>query len=194
MPAKPTKKCGKCRKAKPCKCGRPTRYRAAYCDRIVAFFSVERYRREVKREKTTTRRDGAIERDVEYTLVPNGLPMFSKFARHIGVHVATLHEWAHGKRPDGSLKHPEFAEAYKAAKALQKEHLIDNGLAGLYPPASYIFTAKNIAGMRDKIETDVTTKGERLTAAESILAAMNRMNRPYAGSDITTPTVHADRD
>ena len=32
------------------------------------------------------------------------------------------------------------------------------GLAGAAPPSAYIFTAKNVTSMRDKVESDVTVR------------------------------------
>jgi hypothetical protein len=61
----------------------------------------------------------------------------------------TLVEWA---KPDNETKYPGFSAAYNQAKDLEKEFLVDSGLAGLYPPASFIFTAKNITDMRDRQE------------------------------------------
>ena len=190
MATKPTKPtCGKCRKPKPCKCGQPTKYDPKYCDELIEFFSEVRYTKEIKKERITEHKNGTMTREVEYILVPSGLPFLSAFARKIGVCVDTLHEWANGrtgKDDDAPLKHPEFSDAYKKAKELQKEFLINNGLQGLYPPASFIFTAKNITDMRDKVETDITSGGEKLTPFEAILAAMT----PTYGRK--PPEIHTD--
>ena len=130
------------------KMGRPTKYKSSYCKEIIAFFSVEKSRREVKYVVT-----GKNEYEkTEYEDVPNELPTFAKFARKIGVNGDTIVKWA--------KKNKEFNAAYNAAKDLQKEFLVDNGLKGLYPPASYIFTAKNVTDMRDKTETDITSGGK----------------------------------
>lgn len=122
--------------------GRPTKYKSQYCNALVGFFNGPR----------TEERISAIvtgKNDYEKTIyetVALPLPTFAKFARSIGVNGDTLVEW--------SKKHDDFSAAYNAAKELQKEFLIDNGLAGHYPPASFIFTAKNITEMRDKQEVE----------------------------------------
>ena len=151
--------------------GRPTKYDPKYCDEIIEFFSIEPTR-EIVIENTSAKGD------TYYTtkILPNRLPTFARFARTIGVNKDTLIEWATATANDGErveLRHPDFSDAYNAAKELQKEFLVDNGLAGLSPPASFIFTAKNITDMRDKIETDVTSGGQKLTPFEAILSAMN---------------------
>jgi len=72
----------------------------------------------------------------------NGLPFFSAYAREIDVDADTLHEW--------KKVHPDFSEAYKECKAIQKEHLVNKALQGEYNPSFSIFTAKNIIGWRDQ--------------------------------------------
>lgn len=107
--------------------GRPTKYKAKYCEGIVKCFNI-----------LPTKKD-------EGKRVANDLKFLSQYAREIGVCHDTLLEWC--------KKHPEFSLAYKKAKDLQREHLITCGLLGFYNPAAFIFTAKNIAGMKDKTET-----------------------------------------
>ena len=70
--------------------------------------------------------------------VANEMPTFAKFARKIGVNQDTLHEW--------KKKHKEFSEAYKQAKELQEEFLINIGLAGVTSASFVIFTMKNVCG------------------------------------------------
>lgn len=125
--------------------GRPTKYLPEHCAGILAWFSVPKYARVVKKEswiKKTGRHD------IEYETLAGDLPTFEGFARSIGVNGDTIVEWA--------KKHPEFSAAYNAAKQLQKEFLIDNGLKGHYPPASFIFVSKNITDLRDKQEVEST--------------------------------------
>lgn len=112
------------------KVGRPTKYRPEYCEKILEFFSQAPFQ-EIKCPDT-----GNIKR------FGNPMPFLSTFAKEIGVNQDTLHEW--------SRVHPEFSEALKKAKSLQKEFLITNGLLGLYNPTFAIFTAKNITDMRNE--------------------------------------------
>lgn len=122
------------------KTGRPTKYKPEYCTAIVEFFDGPRTQ---ERVKSITTGKNEYER-TDYETVPMPLPTFAKFARSIGVNGDTIVEW--------TKHYPEFSAAYNAAKDLQKEFLVDNGLAGHYPPASFIFTAKNITDMRDRQE------------------------------------------
>src|SRR3990167_8543412 len=60
------------------------------------------------------------------------LPFLSRFARKIaGVCEDTAIEW--------TKEHLEFSEAYKIAKKMQKEFLIENGLVGKYNATAFIF-------------------------------------------------------
>ena len=116
--------------------GRPSKYDEKYCAGIVEFFDRPKYSYNKKGQKE-----------------PEDIPFFSAYARSIGVCEDTMLEWV--------KIYPEFSEAYKVAKRLQKEFLITNGLAGLYNPTFAIFTAKNITDMRDEqyMKTeDITVK------------------------------------
>ena len=125
--------------------GRPTKYKPEYCNQLIKFFSGPRNETIEKAHIT-----GKNEYEkTEYMRVAYELPTFAKFARKIGANKDTIvSEWV--------KKHKEFSDAYNQAKELQKEFLIDNGLGGLYPPASFIFTAKNITDMKDKTETQIS--------------------------------------
>lgn len=103
--------------------GRPTDYHPKYCEEIVTFFS-----------KKPTKLAGE-------KLIAEDMPFIEAFARSIDVTHKTLLNWCD--------TYPEFLQAYKKAKEMQKEFLISNGLNGLYNPTFAIFTAKNITDMRD---------------------------------------------
>jgi hypothetical protein len=143
--------------------GRPTKYKPEYCKAIIKFFSIPPNRKEVMEVSTSqgvSAKGGTSDfRKEKYQLVPNDPPFFEDFATSIGVSDDTIVNWA--------KRYPEFLAAYNKAKFLQKRFLIINGLAGCYPPASYIFTAKNITDMRDKQEVD-TTKTFDITGLEKL--------------------------
>lgn len=126
--------------------GRPSKYKPEYCDEIIAFFSGPRTEQRVK-SITTGKNDYE---KTEYETVPCEVPFFSAFARKIGVSEDALLDWC--------SKHKEFGGAYNTAKKLQQEFLAYNGLAGNYPPASFIFVAKNLTPWRDKNEMELTGK------------------------------------
>ena len=125
--------------------GRPTLYKSEYCQQIIDYFSINPYRQEKLEVKY---KDGRIEE--KYTEIANDLPLFSRFAVEIGVHRETLLNW--------SKEFPEFFDAYKKAKELQRAILITNGLRNNYQSTFAIFTAKNLTDMRD--EQDIKHSGE----------------------------------
>lgn len=120
--------------------GRPSKYKPEYCEKILYFFTRE-YTREVTKIRET--KNGAVEVTEEK---PNPLPLFEKFAVEIGVHRETLLNW--------TTRHPEFFDAYKKAKEIQLDMLLQNGLAGHYNSAFGIFALKNMFGWRDKQEIE----------------------------------------
>lgn len=156
--------------------GRPTKYKAKYIKMMLEYFGKPSYESWVKKE--VIKANGTVEK--EYALKPAKLPTIFSFSRQIGVNDDTIVEWAKKKTSKGSkkLKYPEFSAAYNAAHKLQKEFLINNALSGMSPPASYIFTAKNITDMTDKTEVDHTTKGQAMKFVEvSFADAMAELDR-----------------
>lgn len=144
--------------------GAPTKYKEGFCGEMIAFFSQEKSRRELIEETITNGKYGE-NTTKKWKYIANDTPFFQAFARKIKVNYSTLFAWAHDKKKNDDGKntdeflHPEFSEAYNICKQLQYEFLVDNGLQGLYPPASFIFVAKNITNMKDK--SDMTLhKGE----------------------------------
>lgn len=84
------------------------------------------------------------------------IPFIERFAREVAdVSTDTLNNYCE--------QNEEFFVSYKRCKEIQKQILIMGGLGGLFNPTAFIFTAKNITDMRDKIETDITSKGEKIT-------------------------------
>lgn len=140
--------------------GRPSKYKKKFCDLIVEYFS--RIPNESWLKKEIIKANGTIER--EYGIKAARLPTLEDFAWNNKIPYRTMYEWANGRTTkDGTQKqskHPEFAQAYNRAKQMQKQFLVDNALASLSPPASFIFVAKNITDMRDKAEIDMTSGGQ----------------------------------
>jgi len=140
--------------------GRPSKYKPKYAKMLLDFFNVPVFTSVIKKE--IIKSNGTIER--EYVQMAADLPTLEDFAWKIGVDDDTLERWAKRtvNKTSTKLKYPEFCGAYNRAKQLQKNFLVSVGLKGLAPPASYIFTAKNITNMRDKQELDHTTDGKPL--------------------------------
>lgn len=190
--------------------GRRSKYKKKYAREIVRFFSKEPY--EMKAVKTSVEyfANGKVKKKSEEKKpVPEKLPTFFGFCRYLHETYPDdfkvipdpdmLHRWAHsrvGKKDEASdvdkrpFKNPEFYGAYNACKNLQKDFLIQNGLAGCYPPASYIFTAKNITDMRDRIEVPVDDTGNPVSG---FIVLPTRMTRDEAEKEYNTDNDKANK-
>lgn len=133
--------------------GRPTKYENSFCDKIVDFFDIEPTRTTI--EKFYYKNGDVKEKEIE---VANELPFISEFERENKLGIGRCSKWAKAKYSDnyekielrGKYKYPNFRQAYKEAKELQKNMLIKLALKGLYQGAFSIFSAKNMIGWRDK--------------------------------------------
>lgn len=132
--------------------GQPSKYNNDILKLFIEYFDVEPYEEQFK--KIHTRSGDVIEIPMD---VANDMPTLAGFAIQIGVHRDTLHQWSKAQNKDGSLKHPEFSDAYKRAVDYQEHYLVTNGLKNLVSTNFAIFTAKNILKWRDRQpdETDV---------------------------------------
>jgi hypothetical protein len=129
--------------------GRPTSYKDEYVDQLIEFFDTSVYS-----VKTTYDKDG----NEKTEKILNPFPTLARFATKIGVTRETLHDWATLKTPEGELRYPEFAYAYKRAKDFQEALLVEGAIGGMYQANFSIFTAKNVLGWRDKTEQEITGK------------------------------------
>lgn len=129
--------------------GRPTKFEPKYCQMLIDFFkkplfeeeTIEHYNKDGEVSFTETRRHA------------NPLPTLEQFATDIGVTDDSVVNWAKEENVD---KYPGFFAAYTYAKELQKDFLVQNGLAGRYNSNFAIFVAKNFTNMRDKTEVEHT--------------------------------------
>lgn len=115
--------------------GRPTKYKPEYCQQIIDFMQEggELVYKYFSFEGSVTREPvGRLPRHL------------SAFARHINVTTSTLDEWCH--------VHPEFSEAYKKAKQIQLEQMIDGSSSGVLQAAPTIFALKNMHRWTDKTQ------------------------------------------
>ena len=142
------------------------------------FFNQPVERREVIKSMVEYDENGEEKRKAEeYKILPAKFPSLYAFSRHIGVDFSTVALWAeHGQDKNLEQRKKEtasngvitkkdaqmqedmvaFSEAYKQARQAQKDFLINVGLSGASPSAAFIFTAKNVTDMRDRVETEVS--------------------------------------
>lgn len=137
---KEKKLCGRCSKPKgetpeSCNCGRPP----TYGEEILK-----------KADEYLNRKD---ELDKDGKLIISRLPTRGGLAIYLGVSRDTLYEWAR--------EHKEFSDIMEWLGAIQEDDLINQGLSGRYNSTiAKVLLTKH--GYTDKIETDITSKGESI--------------------------------
>lgn len=91
------------------------------------------------------------------------LPSIEGLAYYIKVNKDTIYEWC--------KVHPEFSDVIDDLRAKQADRLLNNGLAGTYNPTiAKVLLTKH--GYRDAVDTDITTKGEKVTTGDPKLVAL----------------------
>lgn len=155
--------------------GRPSKYDPKYCEEIIAFFDRDPYQPLMVKDE-----DGnpipATNKSGDPHLVPCAFPTKEGFARAIGVHRDTIHQW--------QQDHEEFSDAIKKAEDIQKDILIQNALVGCYDRTFSIFVAKNVTDMRDKQELEHTSPDGSMSPKDSGAAVLGALARKHdAGRD-----------
>jgi len=112
-------------------------YEEKYSVMMIEFFMEKPKQKTVT--ETFTWRNGEV--DEKYKSIACAPPMFSEFARTIGVSERTLKAWA--------KKDKDFQEAYEVCQDIIQEFIVENGLSGQYPGQFTIFAAKNLTRMKD---------------------------------------------
>jgi len=157
--------------------GRPTKFRKEFTAELIKFFDIEPTRKEVMETVTEFNSHGEAKKTAEkFKHIPNKFPTLIQFAKKIKVSYWSLQYWAEkgsdynidrklakneglsAKEIDMMKELSHFSKAYKSAKELQQDFLMQNGLMGASPASAYIFTAKNVTKMRDKVEQDVSIR------------------------------------
>jgi hypothetical protein len=158
--------------------GKNSKFKREYIQMMHDFFNQPVERREVIKSMVEYDENGEEKRKAEeYKILPAKFPSLYAFSRHIGVDFHTVAQWAeHGQdemlerrkaemaqigvisKKDAQMQEDliSFATAYKQARQAQKDFLINVGLSGASPSAAFIFTAKNVTDMRDRVESEVS--------------------------------------
>lgn len=123
--------------------GRPTKYKAEYCESIVKYFDIPP-QQVVYKESFFP--DGTLKSNDPITLASQ-FPTLQGYAHSIDVHVDTMIEWC--------KEYKEFSEAYARAKQMQERVWLINGMSGLYNSQFAQFFGKNCLGYVDKTEQDI---------------------------------------
>ncbi len=107
-----------------------------------------------------TVKDGKVHEET-YVKPKIKLPTVEGLALELDVHRDTLYEWA--------KQHPLFSDTLEKLKKKQAEMLMQYGLSGDYNPAIAKLILSANHGMKEKTETDVTSKGEKITSINYIV-------------------------
>ena len=102
--------------------------------------------------KTITNKESG---EVTLESTVNNLPTRAGFAVSVGILQSRLYDYAKVINKDGSLKYPEFSEAWEAGKDCQESILVANTLSGAYNAGFAKFVAQNLLDYRDSKDLTV---------------------------------------
>lgn len=114
-----------------------------FCKKLIDFFDVEPTEDHFIKHYHT---NGKLHW-IDIKRLPRRMPTLRAFAKKIGVNIQMIYNWLNEKH--GSFQQ-EFLDAFTCAREIRKDWLIDLGLSGLTPPASFKFVAINVTEMRDQ--------------------------------------------
>ena len=114
--------------------------------------------------KPTVNKDGEL-RDMPEVKYDVNLPTVEGLAYELAINRDTVYSWCKDNK--------EFSDIIDDLKAKQAKFLINKGLSGEYNPTiAKVLLSKH--GYSERIETDVTTGGEKITMTPEHLAITKR--------------------
>jgi hypothetical protein len=122
--------------------GRPSKYRPELCADLIKFFNRPLYI--TKKHKEWVGGELKIIEDD----VPNKTPWLVDWCLEHKISIDLPQDW--------SKAHPEFLRALNTAKKIQERFLAELGIKGDHNAFMTFQALKNVAGWRDKTETEVT--------------------------------------
>jgi hypothetical protein len=101
------------------------------------------------------------------------IPTIEGLAVHLEINKDTIYEWCE--------VHPEFSDVIDTLRAKQADRLLNNGLSGDYNPTiAKVLLTKH--GYREGIDTDHTTKGEKIEDTEKLKDLETKFNAFIKGN------------
>lgn len=140
--------------------GRPSSYREEYCDRLVKFYKQPSTKKQIR---TVTLKNGSVIN--EPFDAPNKPVHVVDFCDDLDIAISTFYKWVED--------YPAFSEAYKHAKSYLERNVVDNALLNNYNGGFASLVSKNWFGWKDKSETDLTSKGEKIGMPADLAAAQS---------------------
>jgi len=92
------------------------------------------------------------------------LPTMEGFSLFLDCAKSSLYEWA--------KENKEFSDALEKITIEQQKRLLDEGLAGNYNSTIAKLILSSNHGMSEKTQTDITSKGEKISTGSSVLDAL----------------------
>ena len=93
--------------------------------------------------------------------IENGeVPFIFKWADDANISARAVSAWANEKEENGDYKHPRFAYIHAHCMCLQQYALMSGGLQDRLNARVVEFLLKNLHGMTDKVEQDISASGE----------------------------------
>lgn len=133
------------------KVGRPTDYDDTIVKRTLEYIDAcedEEY------DWTKSTSSGKVDSESWEHRIKVKLPTVEGLALFLDVSRDTIYEWGD--------KHKDFSDTLKKLKAKQAEQLISKGLSGDYSPIITKLILSSNHGMKEKTETDITSKGKQI--------------------------------
>lgn len=132
--------------------------------------------------RPTEFKDEFIDKALDYIEHPSEyqdvVPTVAGLSLILGVTRTTIYEWA--------KVHPEFANTLEDLKAKQESELVTNGLTSIFNPAITKMMLMANHDYREKTDTDVTSKGDRVTIAPILYAQENSDTAPVQPEAVST--------
>lgn len=129
--------------------GRPTKYTSDMCKKV------DEYLDQCDDEYDEFHKTRGEKSDSFDRLIKVNLPTIYSFSEFVGVNESTVYEWKD--------LYPEFSKSLGKILKLQEKRLLEKSLAGEYNPMIAKLVLSSNHGYKEKTETDVTSKGERIS-------------------------------
>lgn len=127
------------------------KWKPSFPDKLIAYFDQEPYTEH--KEKAMNETGEYVETGKVFRMA-RPLPSIRKFAKLHDIHYTTIYDWLD---PESNAHKPKLAKAFKVARELRKDVIIDGGLLNIYNHSFAKFVAVNMTDMvSDKKEVDTT--------------------------------------
>jgi hypothetical protein len=130
--------------------GRPTKY-----NEEIMLAKVDEYLAQCEDEYSEFHKTRGEKSDSYDRLIKVNLPTIFSFSQFCDVPERTLYDWKD--------QYPKFSQSLEKIVKLQERRLLEKSLSGEYNPMIAKLVLSSNHGYREKSETDVTSKGERIS-------------------------------